>query len=163
MTKEQIRTKFDRWAERVGHTPFENDLDNAVLLLSYDDKQTSTTLSTVAVYAVAVHTDHVHVFLFSVRTVWQLDAQDDTGEVLDERYSKKLSNAEKRQKTREKPDFFPSLVRTRSPVRIWLAAPRRTLQRCRVLFCLCFERSCRQKSIRQYIIFEEKRPFCAYS
>ena len=27
MTKEQIRTKFDRWAERVEHTPFENDLD----------------------------------------------------------------------------------------------------------------------------------------
>ena len=45
MTKEQIRTKFDRWAERVGHTPFENDLDNATLLLSYDDKQTSTTTS----------------------------------------------------------------------------------------------------------------------
>ena len=86
MTKEQIRTKFDRWAERVGHTPLENDLDNAPLLLSYDDKQTSTTLSTVAVYAVAVHTDHVHVFLFSVQTVWQLDAQDDTGKVLDERY-----------------------------------------------------------------------------
>lgn len=86
MTKEQIRTKFDRWAERVWHTPFENDLDNATLLLSYDDKQTSTTLSTVAVYAVAVHTDHVHVFLFSVQTVWQLDAQDDTGKVLDERY-----------------------------------------------------------------------------
>ncbi len=86
MTKEQIRTKFDRWAERVGHTPFKDDLDNAVLLLSYDDKQTSTTLSTVAVYAVAVHTDHVHVFLFSVQTVWQLDAQDDTGKVLDERY-----------------------------------------------------------------------------
>lgn len=57
MTKEQIRTKFDRWAERVEHTPFENDLDNATLLLSYDDKQTSTTFSTVAVYAVAVHTD----------------------------------------------------------------------------------------------------------
>lgn len=86
MTKEQIGTKFDHWAERVGHTPFENDLDNAPLLLSYDDKQTSTTLSTVAVYAVAVHTDHVHVFLFSVQTVWQLDAQDDTGKVLDERY-----------------------------------------------------------------------------
>ena len=86
MTKEQIRTKFDRWAERVGHTPFENDLDNAVLLLSYDDKQTSTTLSTVAVYAVAVHTDHVHVFLFSVQTVWQLDERGDTGEMFDERY-----------------------------------------------------------------------------
>ena len=86
MTKEQIRTKFDRWAERVGHTPLENDLDNTTLLLSYDNKQTSTTLSTVAVYAVAVHTDHVHVFLFSVQTVWQLDAQNDTGKVLDERY-----------------------------------------------------------------------------
>lgn len=86
MTKEQIRTKFDRWAERVEHTPLENDLDNATLLLPYDDKQTSTTLSTVAVYAVAVHTDHVHVFLFSVQTVWQLDAQGDAGKVLDERY-----------------------------------------------------------------------------
>lgn len=86
MTKEQIRTKFYRWAERVGHKPLENNLDNATLLLSYDDKQTSTTLSTVAVYAVAVHTDHVHVFLFSVQTVWQLDAQNDTGKVLDERY-----------------------------------------------------------------------------
>lgn len=39
-----------------------------------------------AVYAVAVHTDHVHVFLFSVQTVWQLDAQGDAGKVLDERY-----------------------------------------------------------------------------
>ena len=86
MTKEQISTKFDRWAERVGHTPFENDLDNAVLLLSYDDKQMSTTFSTVAVYAVAVHTNHVHVFLFSTRTVWQLDERGDTGKVLDERY-----------------------------------------------------------------------------
>lgn len=86
MTKEQMKIKFDRWAERVVHTPFENGLDNATLLLSYNDKQTSTTLSTVAVYAVAVHTDRVHVFLFSARTVWQLDAQDDTGEVLDERY-----------------------------------------------------------------------------
>ena len=86
MTKEQIRTKFDRWAERVGHTPFENGLDNATLLLSYDDKQTSTTFSTVAVYAVAVHTDHVHVFLFSARTAWQLDERGNTGEVLDERY-----------------------------------------------------------------------------
>lgn len=69
MTKEQMKIKFDRWAERVGYTPLENDLDNATLLLSYDDKQTSTTLSTVAVYAVAVHTNHVHVFLFSVQTV----------------------------------------------------------------------------------------------
>ena len=86
MTKEQIRTKFDRWTERVGHTPLKNDLDNATLLLSYDDKQTSTTLSTVAVYAVAVHTNHVHVFLFSVQTVWQLDARGDVGKVLDERY-----------------------------------------------------------------------------
>ena len=86
MTKKQIRIKFDRWAERVGHTPFENDLDNATLLLSYDDKQTSTTLSTVAIYAVAVHTNHVHVFLFSTRTVWQLDERGNTGEVLDERY-----------------------------------------------------------------------------
>lgn len=86
MTKEQIRTKFDRWAERVGHTPLENDFDNATLLLSYDDKQTSTTFSTVAVYAVAVHIDHVHVFLLSVRTAWQLDERGNTGEVLDERY-----------------------------------------------------------------------------
>ena len=86
MTKKQIRIKFDRWAERVGHTPFENDLDNATLLLSYDDKQTSTTLSTVAIYAVAVHTNHVHVFLFSTRTVWQLDERGNTSEVLDERY-----------------------------------------------------------------------------
>lgn len=86
MTKEQIRTKFDRWTERVGHTPLKNDLDNATLLLSYDDKQTSTTLSTVAVYAVAVHTNHVHVFLFSVQTVWQLDERGDAGKVLDERY-----------------------------------------------------------------------------
>ena len=86
MTKEQIRTKFDRWTERVGHTPLKNDLDNATLLLSYDDKQTSTTLSTVAVYAIAVHTNHVHVFLFSVQTVWQLDERGNTGEVLDERY-----------------------------------------------------------------------------
>lgn len=86
MTKEQIRTKFDRWTERVGHTPLKNDLDNATLLLSYDDKQTSTTLSTVAVYAIAVHTNHVHVFLFSVQTVWQLDERGNTGKVLDERY-----------------------------------------------------------------------------
>lgn len=41
---------------------------------------------TVAVYAVAVHTDHVHVFLFSARTTWQLDERGNTGEVLDERY-----------------------------------------------------------------------------
>ena len=39
-----------------------------------------------AVYAVAVHTDHVHGFLFSVQTVWQLDERGNTGEVLDERY-----------------------------------------------------------------------------
>lgn len=86
MTKEQIRTKFGRWAGRVGHTPLENDLDNATLLLSYDDKQTSTTLSTVAVYAVAVHTDHVHVFLFSARTAWQLDERGDAGETLEENF-----------------------------------------------------------------------------
>lgn len=86
MTKEQIRTKFDRWTERVGHTPLKNDLDNATLLLSYDDKQTSTTLSTVAVYAVAVHTNHVHVFLFSVQTVWQLDERGDAGETLEENF-----------------------------------------------------------------------------
>ena len=86
MTKEQIRTKFDRWAERVEHTPFENDLDNATLLLSYDDKQTSTTFSTVAVYAVAVHTDHVHMFLFSALTDCQLDERGNAGKVLDERY-----------------------------------------------------------------------------
>lgn len=86
MTKEQIRTKFDRWTERVGHTPLKNDLDNATLLLSYDDKQTSTTLSTVAVYAVAVHTDRVHVFLYTVRTTWRLDERGDAGETLDERY-----------------------------------------------------------------------------
>lgn len=86
MTKEQMKIKFDRWAERVGHTPFENGLDNATLLLSYNDKQTSTTLSTVAVYAVAVHTDRVHVFLYTVLTTWQLDERGDAGKVLDERY-----------------------------------------------------------------------------
>ena len=86
MTKEQIRTKFDRWAERVDHTPREKKKDNARGGLSCDDKQTSTTFSTVAVYAVAVHTDHVHVFLFSAHTAWQLDERGNTGEVLDERY-----------------------------------------------------------------------------
>lgn len=115
MTKEQIRTKFDCWAERVEHTPFENDLDNATLLLSYDDKQTSTTLSTVAVYAVAVHTDHVHVFLFSVQTVCSLMS----GEI-----------------------------------------PAKCLMRGIGLLRRFSTGS--QKSSRQYIIFEEKRPFCAY-
>ena len=33
-----------------------------------------------------VHTDHVHVFLFSAHTAWQLDERGNTGEVLDERY-----------------------------------------------------------------------------
>lgn len=37
-------------------------------------------------YIPTTHTDHVHVFLFSVRTAWQLDERGNTGEVLDERY-----------------------------------------------------------------------------
>ena len=86
MTKKQIKAKFDRWAERVGYTPLKDDLDDATLLLSYDDKRTDTTFSTVAVYAVAVHTDHTHVFLFSVRTVWRLDEKGDTDKMLNEKY-----------------------------------------------------------------------------
>lgn len=86
MTKKQIKVKFEQWAERVGYTPLKDDLDDATLLFSYDDKRTVTTLSTAAVYAIAVHTDRVHVFLFSVRTVWQLDKRGDTGGALNEKY-----------------------------------------------------------------------------
>lgn len=86
MTKEQIRTKFDHWAERVGHTPFENDLENAHLLLSYDDKRTGNTFTGVSVYAVAVHTNRVHLFLYTVRTMWKLDERGDAEETLGEEY-----------------------------------------------------------------------------
>ena len=86
MMKEQLREKYTHWAERIGYTAFENDLENAHLLLSYDDKRTGNTFSGVSVYAVAVHTNHVHVFLFSARAVWQLDERGDACNVVDERY-----------------------------------------------------------------------------
>lgn len=86
MMKEQLREKYTHWAERIGYTAFENDLENATLLLSYDDKRTGNTFTGVSVYAIAVHTNRVHLFLYTVRTTWRLDERGDTEGTLEEEY-----------------------------------------------------------------------------
>ena len=53
---------------------------NATLLLSYDAGSIASTVSDVAAYAIDIHTDYVHVFIFSVRTTWAQDADGDAGE-----------------------------------------------------------------------------------
>lgn len=77
MTYTDLYTKYKRWETRCHSAATSYDLDNATLLLSYDAGRTSSTMSDIAVYAIAVHTDHVHVFVFAVRTTW---ARDEDGE-----------------------------------------------------------------------------------
>lgn len=91
MTKDQLYARYRTWIKRIGGAAFEEDLSNAQLLLSYDDKRTETTFSAVSVYTVAAHTNSVHLFLFSERTTWQLDRRGDTGKTLSEKYKLILS------------------------------------------------------------------------
>lgn len=91
MIKDRLVSRYRAWAERIGYAAFGDDLENAHLLLSYDDKRTESTFSGVSVYAAAAHTDRVHVFLFTVRTTWRLDARGDTDETLKEDYKLLLS------------------------------------------------------------------------
>ena len=78
MTYSDLYTKYMLWATRCHSAATSYDLDNAILLLSYDAGHTASTMSDVAVYAIAIHTDRVHVFVFSVRTTWALDANGET-------------------------------------------------------------------------------------
>lgn len=86
MTNGQLKEKYMHWAERVGYAASNDDLESAQMLLSYDDKRTEETFSGVSVYTVAIHTNHVHLFLYTVRTTWRLDERGDAGNVIDERY-----------------------------------------------------------------------------
>ena len=74
MTHTDLYTKYKRWATRCHSAATAHDFDNAILLLSYDAGRTESTLYDVAVRAIAIHTDRIHVFIFAVKTTWALDA-----------------------------------------------------------------------------------------
>lgn len=86
MTYTDLYTKYKRWATRCHSAATSYDLDNATLLLSYDAAHTVSTMSDVAVYAIAIHTDHVHVFVFAVRTTWAWDEDGETEEEIGAEY-----------------------------------------------------------------------------
>ena len=80
MTYTSLYTKYKRWATRCHSAATAHDFDNAILLLSYDAGRTESTLYDVAVRAIAIHTDRIHVFIFAVRTTWAQDKNGDAGE-----------------------------------------------------------------------------------
>lgn len=80
MTYTHLYTKYKRWETRCHSAATAHDFDNAILLLSYDAGRTASTLSDVAVRAIAIHTDRIHVFIFAVRTTWAQDKNGDAGE-----------------------------------------------------------------------------------
>ncbi len=90
MTKDEFYQKYKRWTTQCHSAAETYDLDDAVRIISFDEGQTATTLSDVAVRAIAVHTDRIHVFLFAVRTVWSIediiDGVAERGEELDAQY-----------------------------------------------------------------------------
>lgn len=86
MTKGEFYQKYKRWATRCHSAAMRYEIDNAVQLLSYSAGQTTETVSDVAVRAIAVHTNHVHVLIFAVRTTWALDEDGEPEELLCEDY-----------------------------------------------------------------------------
>lgn len=86
MTKDELYQKYKRWATRCHTAAMCCDIDNAVQLTSYSVNQTAETVSDVAVRAIAVHTDRVHVFLFAVRVIWQKDEDGDPEKLLSENF-----------------------------------------------------------------------------
>ncbi len=86
MTKDELYQKYKRWATRCHTAAMRCDIDNAVQLTSYSVNQTAETVSDVAVRAIAVHTDRVHVFLFAVRVIWQKDEDGDPEKLLSENF-----------------------------------------------------------------------------
>lgn len=82
MTRAHIEQKLADWAARGGTYVDPVLLDDAPVILSYNAGHTDTTLTDVNVRAAAVHTKKAHVFLFAEKTVWEIDAQGDTGKAL---------------------------------------------------------------------------------
>ena len=84
MTKDKFYQRYKRWATRCHWAAMDCDIDNAVQLTSYAANQTAETVSAVAVRAIAVHTNRVHVFIFAVKTTWTVDKDGDPAELLSE-------------------------------------------------------------------------------
>ena len=86
MNKDQLLDRYARWTERCGTTALRTDLDNARELLSYDAPAPDGLFSGVSVWAIAVHTNRVHVFLFAVRTMWACDSEGEPEAEIRRRY-----------------------------------------------------------------------------
>ena len=86
MNRDEIRKKYKRWATQHRSSAVARDLDNAPILLMYTAKERAHTVTDVAVRAVALHTNRIHVFIFSVETTWSLDAEGEPCKALCTRY-----------------------------------------------------------------------------
>ena len=91
MTKNELFEKYSAWAEKHGWYPLMEDIDNAVQVLTYENRQTYTEHSGTRVLVVGRYLrKKVHLFIFKETTTWQtihLPYGVDDGDKLEESFS----------------------------------------------------------------------------
>lgn len=81
MTKSKFEAEKEKWIKRGEIKTY-----NMTELLTYDEKQTEDHLAGAEVCAYAAYTSRLHVMLYTVRTVWSILPNGDTGDVMRENY-----------------------------------------------------------------------------
>lgn len=86
MTKECLLKRYQQWARKNMYFASKNDLDDAAQVLSYDVENTAEKHSGISVRVIAVHTNRLHFFAFSIRNTWLQTPEGDDGPEIDTRY-----------------------------------------------------------------------------
>lgn len=81
MTQLEFETEKEKWIKRSEIKTY-----NMTELLTHDEKQTEDHLAGAEVCAYAAYTSRLHVMLYTVRTVWSILPNGDTGDVIRENY-----------------------------------------------------------------------------
>lgn len=87
MTQSELTTQYKQWAGGIGLKKPPVLEKKRITLYIRDLFESDDLLIGQIHYAVPVYTDKLHVFKYSMRTVWMKNSKGDTADILDETYT----------------------------------------------------------------------------
>lgn len=87
MTRSEFMLQYRNWTKSIGLKMPPPIQEKRITLCICDLFESEDTLIGQIYYAVPVYTDKLHIFNYSMRTVWKKNSRGDTGGILEESYT----------------------------------------------------------------------------
>lgn len=87
MTRSEFMLQYRKWTKSIGLKIAPPIEEKRITLYICDLFESEDTLIGQIYYAVPIYTDKLHVFNYSMRTVWEKNSKGDTGDILEETYT----------------------------------------------------------------------------